>query len=172
MHRPVTSRIDLRSLSRAPWRFLNEVAIRIVPAQSGRRFNRRAMGSKRGVDVVGSLAQAGQRLVSIYRRTGADVPFGDPVPSHGTEMEGWFWRISDPLDGRVVVALCSANRHPDGDWSTAAIALHPGGSVRSAAIDGVEADRTRNSVTARAGQDLVDAERDRLRMVIGDSESS
>jgi tocopherol cyclase len=122
------------------------------------------------VDIVGSLAHTGQRLVSIYRRTGADVPFGDPLPSHGTEMEGWFWRLSDPLHGRVVVALCSANRHPDGDWSTAAIALHPGGVVRSAAIDGVSADRTRFSVRAHAGTDLVDADRDQLRMVIGDSE--
>ena len=122
------------------------------------------------MDIVGSLAHTGQRLVSIYRRTGADVPFGDPLPSHGTEMEGWFWRLSDPVDWRVVVALCSANRHPDGDWSTAAIALHPGGVVRSAAIDGVSADRTHFSVKADAGSDLVDADRDHLRMVIGDSE--
>ena len=106
----------------------------------------------------------------MYRRTGADVPFGDPLPSHGTEMEGWFWRLSDPLDGRVVVALCSANRHPDGDWSTAAIALHPGQIVRSAAIDGVRADRTRFSVHAHAGRDRIDADRDGLRMVLGDSE--
>lgn len=106
----------------------------------------------------------------MYRRTGADVPFGDPLPSHGTEMEGWFWRLSDPRDGRVVVALCSANRHPDGDWATAAIALHPGQLVRSAAIDGVSADRARFSVKAHAGSDLVEADRDRLRMVLGDSE--
>jgi tocopherol cyclase len=122
------------------------------------------------VDVLDRVAHTGQQLVSIYRRTGADVPFGDPLPSHGTEMEGWFWRLSDPDSGRVVVALCSANRHPDGDWSTAAIALHPGGVVRSAAIDGVSADRTRFSVKAQAGGNLVDAGRDRLRMVIGDSD--
>jgi tocopherol cyclase len=40
------------------------------------------------------------RLVAAYRRTGADVPFGDPVPSHGAEMEGWFWRVTDPASGR------------------------------------------------------------------------
>ena len=38
---------------------------------------------------------AGSGLVAAYRRTGADVPFGDPLPSHGTEMEGWFWRVTD-----------------------------------------------------------------------------
>ena len=37
----------------------------------------------------------GSALVAAYRRTGADVPFGDPVPSHGAEMEGWFWRVTD-----------------------------------------------------------------------------
>lgn len=92
------------------------------------------------------------------------------MPSHGTEMEGWFWRLSDPSDGRVVVALCSANRHSEGDWSTAAIALHPGGVVRSAAIDGVIADRDRFSVNAHTGTDLIDADESRLRMVLGDCE--
>lgn len=98
------------------------------------------------------------------------MPFGDPLPSHGTEMEGWFWRLSDAREGRVVVALCSENRHPDGNWSTAAIALHPGKVVRSAAIDGVRADRTRFAVKAESGDDLVDASREKLRMVIGDTE--
>lgn len=109
-------------------------------------------------------------LVSIYRRSGADVPFGNPLPSHGTEMEGWFWRLSDQVDGRVVVALCSANKHRDGDWATAAIAVHPGGVVRSAAIDDVSADRDRFSVMAHAGSDFVDASEDALRMAIGDCE--
>ncbi len=85
-------------------------------------------------------------------------------------MEGWFWRLSDPHDGRVVVALCSANRHHDGDWATAAIALHPGGVVRAAAIGGVSADRTRFSVKAQQGSDLVDAGGGQLSMVIDDCE--
>lgn len=122
------------------------------------------------MDVVESVLNTGRQFVSFYRRTGADVPFGDPLPSHGTEMEGWFWRISEPDTGRVVVALCSENRHPEGEWSTAAIALHPGGVVRSAAIDGVRADRTEFSVKAESGEDVIDASRERLRMVIGDSE--
>ena len=38
---------------------------------------------------------AAGRLIAAYRQTGADVPFGDPVPWHGSEMEGWFWRLTD-----------------------------------------------------------------------------
>lgn len=98
------------------------------------------------------------------------MPFGDPLPSHGTEMEGWFWRLSDPAKGRVAVALCSENRHPDGNWSTAAIALHPGGVVSSAAIDGVRAERTQFCVQADSGGHLIDASRQRLRMVIGETQ--
>lgn len=76
----------------------------------------------------------------LYRRTGADLPYGDPVPSHGCEMEGWFWRITDATSGRVVVALFSVNQHSDGDWSTVAVAAHPGGHVYSAALDHACAD--------------------------------
>lgn len=85
-------------------------------------------------------------------------------------MEGWFWRLSDAATGRVVVALCSENRHPDGEWSTAAIALHPGGVVRSAAVDGVRADRNQFSVQADSGGNVIDASQDRLRMSLGDTE--
>src|SRR3954470_7476587 len=67
----------------------------------------------------------GAQVARAYRRTGADVPFGNPLPSHGCAMEGWFWRVTDAAAGRVIVALFSVNRHPDGDWSTAAVALHP-----------------------------------------------
>lgn len=95
-----------------------------------------------------NLAQA---AVNAYRRTGADVPFGDPLPSHGTEMEGWFWRVTDAASGRVVVALCSVNRNPEGDWATVAVALHPGGKVWSAALD--DADGHTSRFTVRAGTD-------------------
>ena len=87
----------------------------------------------------------------LYRRTGADVPFGDPLPSHGTEMEGWFWRLTDPATGRVVVALCSCNQHAGGDWSTVAIAVEPGGVVRSAAFDTAVADRRQFAIHAEDG---------------------
>ncbi len=112
---------------------------------------------------------AAKPLVHAYRRTGADVPFGDPVPSHGCEMEGWFWRLTDSASGRVVVALCSVNRNRDGDWATVAVALHPGGIVRSAALDGAEAERSRFAV--HAGTDPMGrlaADIDRLRIDLDD----
>lgn len=79
-------------------------------------------------------------------------------------------RLSEPATGRVVVALCSANRHPDGDWSTAAIALHPGGVVREAALDGVVASRSRFAVIAGTPAGRVSASKDHLAMAIGDAE--
>lgn len=51
-------------------------------------------------------------------------------------MEGWFWRFTDRSSGRVVVALCGVNQHPDGIWATVAAAVHPGGTVRSAVAEG------------------------------------
>lgn len=98
-----------------------------------------------------AAAAAAKPLVDAYRSTGADVPFGDPVPTHGCEMEGWFWRLTDAASGRVVVALCSVNRNPDGDWATVAVALHPGGVVRSAALSGAEAHTSTFSVHAGTG---------------------
>ncbi len=107
-------------------------------------------------------------LVNAYRRTGADVPFGNPLPSHGTEMEGWFWRVSDESSGRVLIALCSVNRHPEGDWSTTAVGVHPGLVVRSAALSGARAENTPFRVFAgdRGGNFTVGA--DRVRFELGD----
>ena len=87
-------------------------------------------------------------VINLFRRTGADVPFGNPLPSHDTEMEGWFWRVSDESSGRALIALCSVNRHPDGDWSTTAVGVHPGLTVRSAALSGARARHHPFSVTA------------------------
>ncbi len=110
-----------------------------------------------------------KRLVAAYRQTGADLPFGDPLPSHGCEMEGWFWRITDSASGRVVVALCSVNQHPDGDWATVAVALHPGGMVRAAALDAARAERSRFAVSAgTAPPAAVAASVDQLRVELDD----
>ncbi len=50
-------------------------------------------------------------LLGRYRATGADLPFGDPLPYHdGVAMEGYFWRFTDPARGRVVIALIGVNR--------------------------------------------------------------
>ena len=106
--------------------------------------------------------------VNLYRRTGADVPFGNPLASHGTEMEGWFWRVTDESSGRALIALCSVNRHDDGDWSTTAVAVHPGEVVRSAALTGARAEDSPFLVTAgdEAGSFTVSA--DRVRFELGD----
>lgn len=90
------------------------------------------------------------RLADLYRRTGADIPFGNPLPSHGTEMEGWFWRVSDEASGRALIALCSVNRHPEGDWSTTAVAVHPGLVVRPAALPNARARQSPFQVSAGA----------------------
>lgn len=108
------------------------------------------------------------RLAGAYRRTGADLPFGDPLPSHGCEMEGWFWRISDAASGRVAVALCGVNRHPDGDWATVAVALHPGGIVRAAALGQTRAETSRFALEAGGGGSLLTATNDQLHIQLDD----
>lgn len=84
-----------------------------------------------------------ERVDRLYRRSGANLPLADPRPSHGAEMEGYFWRFTDADSGRVVVALCGVNRHPEGDWATVAIATHPNGVVRSVAAPAASASRER-----------------------------
>ena len=91
------------------------------------------------------------RLDGVYRRTGANLPLGDPRLSHGAEMEGYFWRVTDVAAGRVLVVLCGVNRHPDGEWATVAVAAHPGGFVRSAVLDGAHASSERFLVSAGDG---------------------
>lgn len=111
------------------------------------------------------------RLAGAYRRTGADLPFGDPLPSHGCEMEGWFWRVTDAASGRVAVALCGVNQHPDGDWATVAVALHPDGVVRAAAFTRAHAGTDRFALdtgdaagTLAAGDDWLRVQLDDLRL--------
>jgi tocopherol cyclase len=90
-------------------------------------------------------------LDRLYRRTGATLPLGDPRPSHGAEMEGYFWRATDLVSRRVLVVLCGVNRHPAGDWATVAVAAEPGGFVRSAVLPGAYAATDRFWVTAGDG---------------------
>ena len=106
------------------------------------------------------------RAVSAYRRTGADLPFGDTRPSHGAEMEGYFWRITDTTKGRVLVVLCGVNRHPDGDWATVAVAAEPGGYVRSTVLPNAHAAPDSFSVTA--GDGAFTATADRVTVDLGD----
>lgn len=68
-----------------------------------------------------------------YRGSGADLPFGDPLPAHGVAMEGYFWRFTDPGSGRVLIALNGVNRAADGHWATLGVAAHPHGFLRTVA---------------------------------------
>jgi hypothetical protein len=98
-----------------------------------------------------------ERVDRRYRQTGATLPLADPRPSHGAEMEGYFWRATDSSTGRVVVVLCGVNRHVDGDWATVAIAAHPGGFVRSAVLADARAASDAFLVTAGGGAFYADA---------------
>ena len=108
------------------------------------------------------------RLTDLYRRTGADVPFGNPLPDHGTEMEGWFWRVSEEASGRALIALCSINRHDGGDWSTTAVAVHPGLTVNAAALSAARAQESPFCGTAGDAADRFTVGTDRVRFELGD----
>ena len=90
------------------------------------------------------VRKAVESVRKTYRASGADRPFGDPLPAHGVAMEGYFWRFTDPASGRVVIALDGVNRADGGTWSTLGLAAHPHGFLRttvhpsgSAATDGL-----------------------------------
>ncbi len=102
----------------------------------------------------------------LYRRTGANLPHGDSLPSHGAQMEGYFWRVTDLAASRVVVVLCGINRHPDGDWATVAIAAEPGGFVRSAVVP--HACSRRDEFLVTAGDGLVRATDRHVHFDLGD----
>jgi hypothetical protein len=83
------------------------------------------------------LGRVGSRILTAYRASGADLPFGDPLPAHGVAMEGYFWRFTDPETGRALVALNGVNRGPGPPgaqhWSTLGVAAHPTGFLRTTA---------------------------------------
>ena len=112
------------------------------------------------------IARQVERLDRLYRRTGGNVPFGDPLPSHGAEMEGYFWRFTDAVTGRVVVALCGVNQHPDGAWATVAVATHPNGLVRSVAAPLASASTERFEVRVEG---VLEATAERLTVELGDA---
>ena len=106
------------------------------------------------------------RLERIYRRSGANLPSGDARLSHGAEMEGYFWRVTDVARQRVLVVLCGVNRHPDGDWATVAVAAHPGAFVRSTVLDGARAATDRFLVAA--GDNAFFADEHHVHVDLGD----
>ena len=92
-----------------------------------------------------------ETLLSAYRRTGADPPFGDPRGHHGVPMEGYFWRFTDVRTAAVVVAFTGVSRDSSGAmWATVGLAAHPGGFVRTAVAQHAEADTDRLGVRVGA----------------------
>jgi hypothetical protein len=56
-------------------------------------------------------------------------------------MEGYFWRVTDPHNGRALIALIGVNEDGKGGrWATVGLGGHPGGFLKAAALDGAEAD--------------------------------
>jgi hypothetical protein len=105
-------------------------------------------------------------MLDAYRRTGADLPFGDPRGYHGVGMEGHFWRITQPATGAVVVAIVAISRDADGEtWAMASLAAHPGGAVRSATL--AHAWAAPRGLALRAG-DAVSADERSLRVALDD----
>lgn len=105
-------------------------------------------------------------MLARYRATGADLPYGDPLRAHGTALEGYFWRLSDPRSGRVLVALCGIHRDADGrPWSNVALAAHPGRALHEADLPGGEADPVGFGV--RAGRGAFRADASRVRVDLG-----
>ncbi|WP_292699308.1 hypothetical protein [Microbacterium sp. 69-10] len=89
-------------------------------------------------------------LRTWYRSTGADLPFQSPLPAHpGVAMEGYFWRITEPATGRVIIALNGVNRGPHGLWATLGFAARPAAFLRVDAHPRASADR--DGIGAHAG---------------------
>lgn len=108
-------------------------------------------------------------MLSAYRRTGADLPFGDLLGAHGVGMEGYFWRITDVRAGVVAVVLLGVNRDEAGRaWGTVGLAVHPGGRQRVIVADHAEASASGLRVSAVCGRRLVcKADNDGLRLDLG-----
>jgi len=105
-------------------------------------------------------------MLSRYRATGADLPFGDPLPAHGVAMEGYFWRFTEPVRGRVVIALIGVNRDAEGrPWSTLGLAAHPNGFLRTVAHD--EGHAHPGALGATAGQAFA-GDHGRVRVDLGE----
>lgn len=100
-------------------------------------------------------------LLARYRRSGADLPYGDPAGYHGTAVEGYFWRITEPQAGRVVVVMASVNRDGDGRrWGTAVLDAHPPGGMRAVESPLADADPRRLAVEIDGGRALRASERE------------
>jgi Tocopherol cyclase len=104
-------------------------------------------------------------ILAAYRRTGADLPFGDPRGYHGVGMEGHYWRLTRPATGKVVIAIVAISRDAAGrQWAMVSLAAHPGGAVHSATLP--EATAAPRGLALRAG-DAVSGDESGLRVDLG-----
>ncbi len=113
---------------------------------------------------MGRARSATDALHRAYRRTGADLPYGDPGRAHGVAMEGYFWRFTDPAGRRAVIALNGVNAAPGGAWATVGLAATNGFLRTVAHPDAAAADP--DGLGARAGE-VFAGSRDRLRVDLG-----
>jgi hypothetical protein len=104
-----------------------------------------------------------------YRRTGADPIFGDPRGYHGVAMEGYFWRLTQPASGEVVIVIAAVCRDARGGrWGLATVAAHPGGAVHAATLPEADADAGGLRLRlARDGRPVVEATEERVRVDLG-----
>ena len=106
------------------------------------------------------------RPTALYRATGADLPFGDPLTAHGVGMEGYFWRVTDRDRGRALIALIGVNDDGQGGtWSTVGLGAHPGGFLKAGALEGGFADPVKLGATTGDGRFI--GEPGRVRVDLG-----
>lgn len=105
-------------------------------------------------------------MLGRYRRTGADLPFTDPRRAHGVAFEGWYWRLTQPRTGHVLVVLVGINQAADGTWATVGLAAHPGHHHQAIAVQ--QASVSADGRTIRAG-DILAVDDTRVRIALGDS---
>jgi hypothetical protein len=85
-------------------------------------------------------------------------------------MEGYFWRITQPRAGAVVVVLVAVNRDSaGGTWGMLALAAHPGGFARAASVGRASADPDRLGLRLAGddGRAVLEASDERLRVDLG-----
>jgi hypothetical protein len=91
-------------------------------------------------------------LLEAYRRTGADLPYADPARPRRIGMDGSYWRFTHAPSGRVVIVLRGHCHAAAGDWTLAAIAVHPGNRVFWSMQDTVVDDARRLRVAIDGAQ--------------------
>lgn len=79
-------------------------------------------------------------------------------------MEGYYWRLTEPVSGTVIVALCGVSRAPDGPWGAVALAANTDGFRREATSQTASAAASALRVTAGS---LFEASEDRVSADLG-----